>query len=94
MLKNSEMTVSFVLHHEWKTSDGRQETEDMTGWTLELDPDENGYAYDTNLLDVAVSGEEHTITISSKDNAWGTGIALRALHPSDDESEEPTYELC
>lgn len=91
MLKNSEMTVSFVLRHEWKTSDDRQESEDMTGWTLELDPDENGYAYDTNLLDVAVSGEEHTITISSKDNAWGTGIALRALHPSDDESEEPTY---
>lgn len=50
-----------------------------------------GYAYDTNLLDVEVHGEEHTITIRSKDNTWGTGIALRALHPSEDESEEPTY---
>lgn len=91
MLKNSEMTISFVLHHDWKNSDEDQGSEDMTGWTLELDPDEGGYAYDTNLLDVEVHGEEHTITIRSKDNTWGTGIALRALHPSEDESEEPTY---
>ena len=91
MLKNSEVTISFVLHHDWKNSDEDQGSEDMTGWTLELDPDEGGYAYDTNLLDVEVHGEEHTITIRSKDNTWGTGIALRALHPSEDESEEPTY---
>lgn len=91
MLKNSEVTISFVLHHDWKNSDEDQGSEDMTGWTLELDPDEGGYAYDTNLLDVEVHGEEHTITIRSKDNTWGTGIALRALHPSEGESEEPTY---
>lgn len=91
MLKNSEMTVAFVLHHDWKNSDEDQGSEDMTGWTLELDPDQNGYVYDTNLLDVDVHGEEHTITIRSKENIWGTGIALRALHPSDDEAEEPTY---
>lgn len=91
MLKNSEMTISFVLHHDWKNSDEDQGSEDMTGWTLELDSDEDGYAYDTKLLDVEVHGEEHTITIRSKDNTWGTGIALRALHPSEDESEETTY---
>ena len=91
MLKNSEMTVSFVLYHEWKNSDEDQGFEEMKGWTLELDPNEDGYAYDTNLLDVEVHGKEHTITIRSKDNTWGTGITLRALHPSDDESEEPTY---
>ena len=91
MLKNSEMTISFVLHHNWKNSDEDQGSEDMTGWTLELDLDEDGYAYDTNLLDVEVHGEEHTITIRSKDNTWGTGMALRALHPSEDESEETTY---
>ena len=91
MLKNSEMTVSFVLYHEWKNSDEDQGFEEMKGWTLELDPNEDGYAYDTNLLDVEVHGKEHTITIRSKNNTWGSGIALRALHPSENESEEPTY---
>ncbi|MBU5480817.1 hypothetical protein [Blautia sp. MSJ-19] len=77
MLKNSERKISFVLRHEWKYNDEEQGEEEISDWTLEFAEDENGWAYDTNLLDARIDGQE--LTISSKDETWGTDICLKAV---------------
>lgn len=91
MLKNSEMTISFVLHHDWKNSDEDQGSEEVKDWNLEFAPDENGWKYDTNLLEnVAING--HGITISSGEGDWGTDIFLKAMIPSENgKQEDVTY---
>lgn len=91
MLKNSEMTISFVLHHDWKNSDEDQGSEEVKDWNLEFAPDENGWKYDTNLLEnVAINGYE--ITISSGEGDWGTDIFLKAMIPSENgKQEDVTY---
>lgn len=91
MLKNSEMTISFVLHHDWKCSDEDQGSEEVKDWNLEFAPDENGWKYDTNLLEnVAINGYE--ITISSGEGDWGTDIFLKAMIPSENgKQEDVTY---
>lgn len=91
MLKNSEMTISFVMHHDWKNSDEDQGSEEVKDWNLEFAPDENGWKYDTNLLEnVAING--HGITISSGEGDWGTDIFLKAMIPSENgKQEDVTY---
>lgn len=91
MLKNSEMTISFVLHHDWKCSDEDQGSEEVKDWNLEFALDENGWKYDTNLLEnVAING--HEITISSGEGDWGTDIFLKAMIPSENgKQEDVTY---
>lgn len=91
MLKNSEMTISFVMHHDWKNSDEDQGSEEVKDWNLEFAPDENGWKYDTNLLEnVAING--HEITISSGEGDWGTDIFLKAMIPSENgKQEDVTY---
>ena len=39
-----------VLTHDWRHSDEDQGSEEVKDWKLEFAPDENGYAYATNLL--------------------------------------------
>lgn len=91
MLRNSEMKIPFVLYHEWKCSDEDQGSEEVKDWNLEFAPDENGWKYDTNLLEnVAING--HGITISSGEGDWGTDIFLKAMIPSENgKQEDVTY---
>lgn len=91
MLRNSEMKIPFVLYHEWKCSDEDQGSEEVKDWNLEFAPDENGWKYDTNLLEnVAING--HEITISSGEGDWGTDIFLKAMIPSEKgKQEDVTY---
>lgn len=91
MLRNSEMKIPFVLYHEWKCSDEDQGSEEVKDWNLEFAPDENGWKYDTNLLEnVAINGYE--ITISSGEGDWGTDIFLKAMIPSENgKQEDVTY---
>ena len=87
MLPDSEMKIPVVLRHEWRYSDEEEGSEEVKDWTLEFEPDENGWTYDTNLLPkVEING--HEITIASGKGAWGTDILLKAVIPL----EDGTYE--
>ena len=62
MLKNSETKLSFILNHDWRRSDEDQGSEEVQDWTLEFAPDDNGYAYDADLLEsVEINGHELTV---------------------------------
>lgn len=87
MLKNSETMLSFILNHDWRRSDEDQGSEEVQDWTLEFAPDENGYAYDTNLLEsVEING--HELTIISGEETWGTDISLKAVILAEDDNKE------
>lgn len=87
MLKNSETKLSFILNHDWRRSDEDQGSEEVQDWTLEFAPDDNGYAYDTDLLEsVEING--HELTVISREETWGTDILLKAVISSEDGTGE------
>ena len=95
MLKNSEMTISVHPASRLKNSDEDQGSEDMTGWTLELDPDEG---VDTHMTQIfwmlRVHGEEHAITVRSETIHGELVLPSEHCIKSEDESRRTDIQLC
>ena len=93
MAPESEMEIGLSLYHEWYYDDedrGYDKVE-ITDCSIELYANEDGFTYDSDLIDASIRKDEengeHVLTVNSKKNYGGTNIHLRAL-VGDDEVEQ------
>ena len=98
MLPESEITIPVHLYHDWyhqSEEGGDRDGEEVSEWKLELDPTEDGWSYDEDVVSVEIDEETHQLTVTSKAlpdgrEAMGTGIRLKASVYNEDEDKWDT----
>lgn len=90
MSLNSENSLLVKLYHRWYYNEDDYGDEYVENFQLELNPDEDGIAYNTDFIDVTVEDGEESDTkelkIKSKDKVGGSGIRYKVIVPGENQT--------